>query len=104
MEKFRASPAPTLTKRLGLIRAFVDQADREGLAGQVYFRTQKEFRPVLSEFNRRRKELTQISHGTGSDAMSRTILREILGLIPESPQRIITPLPMVDDPTAMENL
>lgn len=91
---------PKLIKRMGHIRAFVEQADREGLGGIIRFETMEEFNPILDEFARRREEIAKaISHGTGGDAMSKPIIKDLLGINPLSR---IKPLPMLNDPNPIE--
>lgn len=104
-DKLKTSPTPTLLRRLGDIRFFMDHATEEGLAGQVYFRTQREFLPVLQQISRYRRGLVrQVAKGSGAKLPKRLVLREILGLQQAETsikrvdeRRLLFSLPMVDD-------
>lgn len=104
-DKLKTSSAPTLLRRLGDIRFFMEHATEEGLVGQVFFRTQIEFLPILRQVSRYRRELArQVAKGPDAKLPKRIVLREVLGLQQaDTPikrideRKLLFSLPMVDD-------
>jgi len=78
-EEFKASPSPVLIRRLSDITAFQEHAEREGIQNRdLEFPTMADFDAVLNEFSIQRVGIDTMEKGTGSEAMTRPMVRSIL--------------------------